>query len=246
MPRAFTAADVIQSNSGVSSVAVTDPGVALSSPAVEGRSGLIVMGAQTVIAAPQQWDIVAGSGAAAGSPQLGVMVRAGLPDGDQSWAFQALGGTSTYWSWLAEEWTNISYAPLLGTANTSTIKDPASATYTIGPTGSWSAPYAVGIAALFMLVAIQSGDTPTLWPSVSWSDGFTETDVLTRGDGTTSSDMQLRVARRYGTLDDAGAWSTTATFDALTNSKNCYGVLAVLRAEDEVAVPATSTAVLVG
>lgn len=233
MVRAFTSADFGKQGSGITTGAgVTDPGVALASPATEGLGGLIVLGAQNPIDAPEQWDMIAESGAAAGSPQLGVMVRPCLPAGDQSWTFVAVGGFGTLWAWIAEEVANLSYAPILGAASPMLVKDPAGGTYTIGSTGAWSAPYAVGIAALLM---INSHDVtepaPTVWPtSVGWSNSFTETDVFTRGDGTVDTDMQLRVARRYGTLDDAGSWSTVVTLGT-TSGKNCYGAMGVFRAE---------------
>lgn len=227
MGRAFTSGDVVQTSGGATTgVAVANPSTALPNPASEGNGGFIVVCAQSIIDPPEQWHRVAASGAPVTQPQLGIMCRADLPAGDQSWFFQVAAGFTTYWTWLTEEWTNLSNAPLLAASSATAAQGVSS--ISTGSTGSWDAPYAVGIAAVGLIV----GNTEGLaWPTVSWSNGFTETDVFTRGTGTTMSDMQLRVARQYGTLGDTGSWETTATFTGSMGTKNVYACLAAFRAE---------------
>lgn len=239
MARAFTAADAAQSVPGTAA-AVSTPGATLAET-VAGRGGVIVIGAGTGLDAPEQWHRVAKGGQSAAFPQCTILCRANLLGGETSWAFASAGGT-TNWAWVAEEWTNLSYAPLAvpGVDNTPGGFQPASVT--LGPTDTWTGiPYVMAVAAIAILHGTAGGGT---WPTVTWSDGFTETDVLSVGNNSTngpagsgpnSNDMQLRVARRYGTLDEAGGWQTTATFSgqAMTN-KSVYGALAVFRAENYV------------
>jgi hypothetical protein len=229
MPRAFTAADVVQSNSGNIPIAsaVIDPGVGLTSPAAEGNSGIaVVYAGGSGGDPPEQWDMVADGGQAA-LWVVGIGCRVCLAASEQDWEFRAFGGLATSWAWVAEEWTNISFAPLLGTAGVDTAANPAS--MTLGPTASWDATdYAVGIAAVLISNGTAGG---SVWPSVSWSDGFVETDVLTQGTGAAVADHQLRIARRYGTDAETGAWQTTATFTGAMTNKSGFGALAVFRAE---------------
>lgn len=239
MARAFTAADVTQHDSGTAGP-VEIPGVAFSRAggAVEGRGGLIVMASQTAVLPPYQWDAVVSAGISAGVPNLVIMARPCLPAGDASWEFRAGNspvsegsppGSSdlAYWAWIAEEWTNLSYAPLLGSAKTDNLTAGLSSIST-GTTGAWSAPYAAGIAAAALIGSASS----TAWPtSASWSNGFTETDVISLGAGSAATDVQLRVARKYGTLNDAGSWSATCTFTGSMTGIIPFAVLAVFRAE---------------
>lgn len=225
MTRAFTSADVVQSNSG--QVFQIDPGVALSNPAGEGNCGLVVVAAGTEIISPEQWHVAASSGAASNSIQVGVMCRPDLPPADQTWAFANIGAQNTNWVWLAEEWTNVSFAPMQGSAQTTTVTAPAS--ISSGTTASFDAPYVVGIAATF----VQSNAATAFgWPTVAFSNGFTETNSLQMGDGTGGFDLRLWVARRYGTLNDTGPWSTTTTFTGDMTSKVAGACLAVFRAEN--------------
>jgi hypothetical protein len=227
MARAFTSADVVQTTSGATTgVAVANPSTTLPNPATGGNGGIIVMCAQSIIDPPEQWDRVAASGTPVSQPQLGIMCRADLPDGDQSWFFQVAAGFTTYWTWLVEEWTNLSYAPLLAASSAAAAQGVSS--ISTGTTAGWSSSYAVGIAAVGLIVGNAEG---LVWPTVSWSNGFTETDVMQRGTGTATSDMQLRIARRYGALNDTGAWETTATFTGSMGTKNAYACLAAFRAE---------------
>lgn len=234
MARAFTAADIIQSDDGLA-VDTATPGVALPAGAGEGRTGLAVIGAGTLLDPPEQWHKVAACGQTAGNDQLGIMVRSDLPANEQAWDFTANGGGLATWQWLAQEWANIARgAPLavLGTEQTSSL-GPAS--YAIGPTDAAdSALYVAEVAALLLLSTALSS---TVWPDVSWSDGLVE--VLTRTQGTgvwngTSGDLRLHVARRFSTSPEAGPWETTATFTGSGSSagKLVFGALAVLRAEN--------------
>lgn len=226
MPRAFTSADVVQHNEGATT-ALIDPGVGLTSPAVGGNGGVLAIFVAQVLAPPAQWHMVASGTAAPGTPLLGIMCRADLPEGDQSWAFQAVSGTGTGWAWVAEEWTNLSYAPLLGGTETVGL---LSATFrSTGTTGTWDAPYAVGIAACGML----SGTGSAVWPTTppTWSNGFVETDVVSAGTGATNGDVMIRVARRYGDLGDTGGWETTCTFGAAQTGRTVYACMAAFRAE---------------
>jgi hypothetical protein len=226
MPRQFTSADVVQHNSeATGATAVTDPGVGLSNPAIEGNGGFAVVFAANILSAAEQWHMVAQSPDP--NPSLGIFCRADLPPSDQSWVFSAFNIT-TYWTWLAEEWTNLSYAPLLAYSSTAASVTPASKS--TGTTGTWDAPYALGIAAVGIWNSAATGGST--WPTWSaWSNGFTETDVLSHGTGTAQGDLELHVARCYGALNDTGGWESTVTFTGSMTGKNVYGCLAVFRAE---------------
>jgi hypothetical protein len=229
MVRAFTPADVIQHTTG-SPGFVTDPGVALPNPAVEGNSGVIMMQVNNMIDPPEQWHLVAQAGAVTTAPQSGVLCRACLSAGDQSWTFVTTGGGSTTWVWVAEEWANLSYAPLLSPA-TRTIGVAAPTSLTSGASDSWDAgEYALGIAVIGLTTVAGGAQT---WPTVTWSGGFTETDTVTRGDGTVAGDIKMHVARRYGTAGETGPWTAGATLTgawAGVSGKTGYCSLAVFRA----------------
>lgn len=221
MARDFIPEDVIQSASA-ELAATSTPNVAFTDPAAEGHAGVVVMGAQSLIDAPEQWDMFATAGT--GGTTLAIMCRADLPPADQAWDFVPTGGTPR-WTWLAEEWVNVSYAPRAAdSASTSGQLAPAS--ISTGTTGTTEAPYVACLAAVQILATGGSA-----WPSVSWSNGFTETDVLEVGDGTVNGDIQLRVARYYGTAGETGGWETTATFTGSMTSKTVHACIAVLRAQ---------------
>lgn len=222
MARAFTAADVVQSASAELD-ATTTPGVAFPSPAAEGHTGVIFMGAQSIITPPEQWHLF---GAGVGGVTLGIMLRADLSAGEQAWTFTPVAGTPR-WTWLAEEWANVSYAPLAAAAGSNNgVLAPAS--HSAGTTGTTSAPHVAVVAAVQLL---STGGTT--WPSVAWSNGFTETDVLQFGTGAANADLQLRVARKY-VSGDAGPFETTATFTGDMTAKTVNGVIVPLRAENYV------------
>lgn len=222
MPRAFTPDDVVQAPSAQLAATAT-PNVAFTSPAAEGHAGIIVMGAQSLINPPEQWDPTVTAGT--GGPTLAIMCRSDLPDQDQAWTFSPTGGTPR-WTWLAEEWANVSFAATAATS-ASTSGQLAPASISTGTSGTTSAPYVACIAAVQILSTGGSA-----WPSVSWSNGFAETDVLSVGTGSVNGDIMLRVARYYGTLNETGGWETTATFTGSMTSKTCHAAIAVFRAEN--------------
>ena len=92
-----------------------------------------------------------------------------------------------------------------------------------------------GRAASVLLEAAAGG---AAWPSVSYDNSFTETDSQQSGTGTSSGDILLKVARRYGADSDAGPWSCTATFTGSMASKTPMAALVVFRAEDTADPPA--------
>lgn len=232
MARAFAPADVVQHTTGSPGL-VVDPGVALPLPAVEGHSGVVMMAANNTIDPPEEWHFVAQAGVTTALGQNGVMCRACLPAADQAWTFGS-GGSATTWVWVAEEWTNLSYAPLLSLP-TRGAGVSAPTTLTSGASGSWdAAEYAMGIAVVALTTGAGGAET---WPTVTWSGGFTETDAVARGDGTAGGDIKLHVARRYGTAGETGPWTAGATLTgawAGATGKTGYCSLAVFRAEKNI------------
>lgn len=228
MARAFTSADIVQVDSGTT-VSSADAGIGLPAGSTEGTCGIAVVGVIVNLGPPERWHFAAASGITAAAQQFGIFCRADLPAGESSWAFGTANGSLATWLWLAEEWTNVSFAPVAGTSGILTA--PLGATsFTAGPTGSFEgSPYVVGIAAVFIQSSALSDAT---WPSVSWSDSFVETDVISLGDGLGTNDLQLRVARRYATTVDAGPWTTTATYTGSMAGKRSFGGLAAFRAEN--------------
>lgn len=201
----------------------------MPSATTEGRGGIVVLGAQTVITPPEQWDIVAWSGTSTSYAQLvSIMCRADLPAGETTWSFSTIDGSNGSWAWVVEEWTNLSFAPIAAdSGQTTLVVDPTS--ISSGSTGTTEAPYVMLVAAALL----QGGSTAAVWPaSASWSNGFTETDVVTLGTGQAAGDLQLRVARYYGTLGEVGPWSTTCTYPAAQTNKTAYACIAAFRAEN--------------
>jgi hypothetical protein len=216
--RPFSDADLIQANAGTAAPA-SSASVTVPSVTTEGNAGIICMFAGTIVNSPAQWDIVA-----SGSVLLAIMCRGDLPAGESSWPFSSAG--STNWAWTAGEWANVASAPLQSSAPGNFLTGATS--ISTGSTGSFDAEYVMGIAA-FGIISSGGGSA---WPSISYSGGFTETDTLQVGTGTTSVDLYLAVARQYGTDGDTGPWSCTATFTGSMASKTAYAALAVFRAED--------------
>lgn len=235
MVRAFTPADVTHHNEATV-LATESPAVGFTRGAVEGRGGIVVLGAQSTLNAPFQWDPAVFSGFGAGANMLLIMSRPWLLDAEQTWTFKASGtaiaesdtGVTANWCWIAEEWDNLA---LVGPHASASNPD---ATYgkmacSTGTTAALTADYVVGIAA----VMVQASDIGSAGfaTSASWSNSFTETDVLTIGAGTSSQHIQLRVARRYGTLGETGPWETTCTFAGSTMANMAsFGALAVFEA----------------
>jgi hypothetical protein len=234
MARAFTAADVVQSNPGTE-IAVATATPALLNPSGDGTGGIVIVGATTQVNPSENWHYAAQTGVVTyGSSVVAVLSRADLPAGEQTWPLASAGTPS--WCWIAEEWTNLSYEPVETSAGSGVGAAPAS--LSSGSTGAFTAEYVVGVAALLVF---GGGTGSTAWSAVTWSNSFVETDVVQIGDGLPggSGDIQLRVARRYGTQNETGPWDTTVTFtDGAQTGKTCYLCLAVLRAEDVVEQPA--------
>lgn len=235
MARAFTSADVVQGDGNAGTL--TTPSISLPGPATAGNGGIIVMFAGSVVAPPDRFHTAASSGTSSLATQMAIMCRTDLEDGDQAWTFDTLSpGAAAIWTWRVEEWTNLSYAPIAGSANVTAAINLSSVT--IGPTETfWTSPqYVIGIAA----VGLASGSASTVpWPTVTWSDGFTETDTYQVGNGAGefgTANYKLHVARRYGTLDETGPWSTTATFSnsGTTGTRTTFACMAVFRAESHV------------
>lgn len=231
MARAFTSADVLQQNTGAQAATAT-PTPALSNPATGGNSGVLIAGATTQLNPPEQFHYGAQTGIATyGGTLVAVLIRPDLNDGEQSWTLTPPSGTPN-WCWIAEEWTNLAPTGEEASAGSGLLSAPATAP--TGSTAAFDAEYVVGVAALLVF-----GGGSIAFSTVSWSNSFVETDVVTIGTGLTAADTQLRVARRYGTQNDTGPWSTTATFTGGTQTgKTAYACLAVLRAEDEIVVDA--------
>jgi len=231
MARAFTSDDTVQSVPG-SDTATTTVSPTLSATR-DGSGGIIIMGALATIGSPPNWHFAGwGASVAYSSRLVAVMCRADLPAGETTWPFVVSdGSTLASWVWVAEEWTNLSYAPL-ASQSTGTGLTGSPTALTAGPSDTFTAEYVVGIAAL--MVGGSAGATSP-FSTVTWSSGWTETDVVTVGTGQNpvTADIQLRVARRYGTQDETGPWSVTATFDGGTQTGKTSGLcMAVLRAEN--------------
>jgi hypothetical protein len=231
MPRAFTDTDVIQTASGatVAAGSEVDPGVALPATTTEGNFGLIVVGAAGTVTPPELWHYAGSSGSGSlVTTQLAIMCRADLPAGEQSWPFACSGNLATSWAWLVEEWSNTSVAPVVAKVGSTGAANPTSVTLS-APETLAAAEYVAAVAALLIYTSTV-GSGSSAWPSVSWSNGFTETDTPARGTGTNGSDVQLRVARYTSSTAETGPWSTVATMSGLTG-KTVFGALAAFRTE---------------
>src|SRR5215217_7274571 len=136
------------------------------SATTEGRGGIIMMAALTSIDRPDQWDWAAQTGTASyGDTLVAVMCRAGLLAGETTWPFFTKGGGDASWAWIAEEWTNLSFAPLpvLG-AGSGMLVGPSS--ISTGAVGPWdSMEYVVGVAALCV---VGSAGATSGWSAVTW------------------------------------------------------------------------------
>jgi hypothetical protein len=222
MARAFTPADVVQHDSGTTPTSVPNVTASLPNPATEGNGGIMIVGFNAPATPPENWHIAA---TPAGT-QTCIMCRADLAAGDQSWVFDSSGADTTF-MWIAEEWTNLSYCPLAASSGfTTTLSAPTS--ISAGTTGSFDAPYVQGLA--FVFVTNVSGTAA--WPTVAWDNSFAGTDEIAIGDGTGTLHIKLYVARRTGTLNETGPWSTTATFTGSMTGKTAQGAIAVFRAEE--------------
>jgi hypothetical protein len=225
--RGFSDADLIQSNGGTAT-AVSTVDATVGAGTAEGNAGLIVVHAASVSNSPANWDPVVTD---TGGGLQKIFLRADLPAGESLWTFTAAAAGS--WLWTVGEWANFAAAPLQGSSTAFTGIAPA--TSSTGSTGTFSAQFAVGVAAFTI---INGSASAAVWPSaVSYDNSFTETDSLQIGTGTGVGDRWLKVARRYGTDSDAGPWSCTATFTGSMANKSVYATLAVFGAQETADVP---------
>jgi len=221
--RAYSDADLVQSNTGTLNGATTI-NVTVPSGTTASDAGLIVMYAAAVTAIPDNWDPVI---SAPSGGLLAIYLRADLPAGETSWTFTAGGGATL---WTAGEWANVASVPVQGTSGAALGSGPLST----GSTGSFGAEFVMGVAAFAL---VNGNVSASGWPTVSYDNSFVETDSLQVGDGTGIGDALLKVTRRYGTDGDAGPWSCTATFTGSMTNKTPYAVLAVVGAEETADVP---------
>src|ERR1043165_956166 len=131
--RAYSDADLIQSNTGTLNGATTID-VTVPAGTTEGNAGLIVMYAAAVTVIPANWDPVI---AAPSGGLLKIYLRADLPAGETTWTFTAGGGATL---WTSGEWGNSSSVPVQGTSSAALGSGPLST----GSTGSFTAEYVMG------------------------------------------------------------------------------------------------------
>lgn len=224
MPRAFTDADIVQQNPGnsgpLSAISVTLP-----AGTTAGKAGLIVVKTSVPLDPPNQWHTAAAGDVTAGG--LYMFCRPDMPEGETSWPFSWAGGAPT-WVWKAEEWSNVSFAPMLGSAaGTGAF---AASSIPSGTTGSFDAGPVLAVAAFGILRG--GGAGATAWPTVSsYSNNFVQADDLQFGDGSLSNDLKLWIARYYGPDGTTGPLSCTATLSGTVTGMVSAGVIAVFRAE---------------
>lgn len=228
MPRAFSSDDITKVNSAVTAgTAEVDPGASVAAPTTEGRCGVICVYAVTLLAPPEQWHFGAAAGSTDAAPQGAILLRADLPSNETSWVVGAFGGGATFWAWWAAELANVSFAPVLAAGKVNTVAGPASVTATT--TTPESAEDTLVIALLALHHSTAGG--ATAWPAVSWSNGFVETYVVTRGTGGATNDIELHIALYLTTSPEAGPWSTTATLTGTMTNINASMTMVALRAE---------------
>jgi hypothetical protein len=224
--RAFTDADLIQSNAGVSasSASIT---VTLPSGTTEGNTVLVLLRGFTFLALGDIWDI---SVAESTIPALQILTRADVPAGESSWTINLSNVGNSIWAWRVEEWANIGFVPLVSTSTGSDLA-PTATTLSTGNTGAFTGEPFVMAVALFSMYKGSADGQP--WPSVTGvTNGFTITDTIDNGDGTTATGVRLVVARYYGTAAQDGPLETTATFSGTLTNVNTQAVLAVFRAAE--------------
>ena len=226
MVRAFTSGDVVQGKSG-SATAVVDAGHSLDAATTAGHCGIIFEMAQTTLDTPAQWDLVIGAGSSDEFWQVGLCLRADLPAGESEWEIRSVGELATQWAWRAEEWSNVSNAPVLATARRNATTE-GETNIPLGPTSPTLDT--AELAALLVLIGIHSTGGAAFPATASYTNDFTETHVIQNGDGTGSAHVQLRIARKLLTSPETGPWSTTIDFGAQSMSgKNVYTCMAALR-----------------
>lgn len=236
--RAFSDADLIQGKdgtAGTSGAGVVDTALlTLDSPTTEGSTLLVVM--KTSALTPdtgQGWDQNV-----AETTALGLMVysRADVPAGETSWTWTSTAAAQV-WTWRIEEWANVAWVPLETSAAHYEGANPTA--WATGNSGAIATQYVMGIAGFTLMrgTAGAGGFAAITSPQIG---GHAATPVTTidDGDGTASGDIRLAVARYYGTENDVGPWSATATASGATTNYSGQSILAVYRAAPEIIVPA--------
>jgi hypothetical protein len=203
---------------GVSSIPVT-----LDNPTADG-STLVVYFAQTgTVTTPD-----AGPPWAKDIEQVVtqyIFRRSGVPAGETSWTFAF--SPNSVGCWRAEEWTALDLVDAVdatATATATSSATPASGTATTDVTD---------FVALGFIRASKSSGGTTFPAGRSWSAGFTETDYVPNGTGTTTGDIMLATAEAYPGA--AGNVTATLTFDttgggAFSNLGE-YGAIVCYRAD---------------
>lgn len=219
--RPFTDDDIVQADDG-SAVPVADVDVTLPAGTTEGMSGIIYMKTATGLDPPEGWEKATENAIVAFS----LFHRIGLPAGETSWFFDALGAGVPPWVWRVEEWRNLGRQV---TALSAWTGAPG-ATASTGTSAGWTAPYVLGVAAF----AVQKNATNgVLFPTFSDpTNGFAAAGIYDIGTGATALDMRMMIAHRFGTLDEAGGWESSVSFTGTMTNFNSVAAMAVYRAEE--------------
>lgn len=239
MAHAFSDADLIQSNSGAFAGTTVTATISLPNPTIEGNTVIVHLRNFTTLALQDQWQMTVSEQTI---PALQILTRSDVVGGENSWnlilnpsAPPASAG-STFWLWRAEEWTNISYLPVVSTVGAADLS-PTVSPFTPGSTASFTGEsYILAFANISFYKAVADSQP---WPTItSLTNGFQVIEYIDFGDGTEASGGgllggRLAVCRFYGTADLDGPLTTTATFSGALTNINTQGVLAVYRAADE-------------
>lgn len=235
MARAFTDADLIQSNSGssASSASVT---VSLPNPTTDGNTVVLHFRCFSSSALGDIWQL---SVAENSIPSLQIMTRVGVLGGENSWtivlnpAAPPASGGNSIWLWRAEEWANIGYLPVVSTASAADLS-PTASPFSTGSTASFTGePFVLAFALVSFYKAV--GDSQP-WPTISaLTNGFQVIEYVDFGDGTEAPGSgllggRLAVCRMYGTENLDGPVTTSATLSGALTNINTQGVVAVFRA----------------
>lgn len=243
MARAFTDADLIQSNSGALPGTTTTATVSLPNPTVEGNTVVLHLRNYTTPALQDQWQRTV---AEQTIPALQILTRPDVIGGENSWdlilnpsAPPASAG-STFWLWRAEEWANIAYLPVVSTASAADLS-PTASPFSTGSTSSFTGePFWVAFALISFYKATADSQP---WPTISaLTNGFQLIQYIDYGDGTEATGTgllggRLAVCRLYGSGVD-GPVTTSATLSGTLTNINTQGVIAVYRAADTTDQPA--------
>jgi hypothetical protein len=248
MAREFTAADLIQSNSG-SSASTASVTVSLPNPTVEGNTVLLHLRCFTTSALADQWEIAASEETI---PALQVLTRPDVIEGENSWtitlnpASPPASAGNSIWLWRAEEWANIDYLPVVSSGAAADLS-PTASPFAAGSTSSFTGePYVMAFALISFYKAV--GDSQP-WPTISaLTNGFEVVEYIDFGTGTESPGSgllggRLAVCHLYGAADQVGPITTSATLSGALTNINTQGVVTVYRALISDVQPAASVLV---